>query len=171
MKYAAFLLKNDLLTTLIFFVKFIGHFKKVQPPFFSKLSHKRHDFRTARVLQKKSVGLFGLSVPILNFFLFWKHLVRFSTIRSHESVYQYTTDNTIFMEFSRNTEVLFISCRRIKGRERGAKPTFNSQQFVVTHTINHTEISALLDSWVTNTPSVKILCPQAISCSYILVNT
>ena len=33
------------------------------------------------------------------------------------------------------------------------------RQFVVTHTILQTEISALLDSWVTNTP-VKMLCPQ-----------
>jgi len=30
------------------------------------------------------------------------------------------------------------------------------QQFVITHTVHQTEIPALLDSWVTNTPSVKI---------------
>jgi hypothetical protein len=34
------------------------------------------------------------------------------------------------------------------------------QQFVATHTIRQTEIFALLDSWVRNTPSVKMLCPQ-----------
>jgi hypothetical protein len=34
------------------------------------------------------------------------------------------------------------------------------QQFVVTHTIRQTEIPALLDSWVTNAPSVKMLQPQ-----------
>jgi hypothetical protein len=34
------------------------------------------------------------------------------------------------------------------------------QQFVVTHTIHQSEIPALLDRWVTNTPSVKMLCPQ-----------
>ena len=34
------------------------------------------------------------------------------------------------------------------------------RQFVVTHTIRQTEIPTLLDSWVTNTPSVKILCRQ-----------
>jgi hypothetical protein len=34
------------------------------------------------------------------------------------------------------------------------------QQFVVTHTIRQTEIPALLDRWVTNTPSVKMPCPQ-----------
>jgi hypothetical protein len=31
------------------------------------------------------------------------------------------------------------------------------QQFVITHTICQTEIPGLLDSWVTNTPSVKML--------------
>lgn len=54
---------------------------------------------------------------LIIFFLFWKHLVGLSTIMSHKSVYTCTTDNTIFMEFSRNTEVVFISCRRIEGRE------------------------------------------------------
>jgi len=33
-------------------------------------------------------------------------------------------------------------------------------QFVVTHTIRQTGIPALLDSWVTNTPPVKILWKQ-----------
>jgi hypothetical protein len=33
------------------------------------------------------------------------------------------------------------------------------QQFVVTHTTHQTELAALLDSWVTNTPSVK-MSPQ-----------
>jgi hypothetical protein len=33
-------------------------------------------------------------------------------------------------------------------------------QSLVTHTIRQTEIPALLDSWVTITSSVKILCPQ-----------
>ena len=33
-------------------------------------------------------------------------------------------------------------------------------QFNVTHTIRQTQIPALLNSWVTNTPSVKMLCPQ-----------
>jgi hypothetical protein len=37
-------------------------------------------------------------------------------------------------------------------------------QFVITHTILQTEVSALLDSWVTNTPSVKMLCPQKKNC-------
>jgi hypothetical protein len=35
-------------------------------------------------------------------------------------------------------------------------------QFVLTHSIRQTEFPALLDSWVTNTPSVKMLCPQKI---------
>jgi len=34
------------------------------------------------------------------------------------------------------------------------------QQFVVIHTQHHTEIPTLPDSWVTNTPSAKMLCPQ-----------
>jgi len=36
------------------------------------------------------------------------------------------------------------------------------QQIVVTHTIHQTEISALLDSWVTNTSSVKMYFPSKI---------
>jgi len=34
------------------------------------------------------------------------------------------------------------------------------QQFVITHTTHQTELPTLLDSWVTNTPSVKMLYPQ-----------
>jgi len=34
------------------------------------------------------------------------------------------------------------------------------QQFVVTHTIRQIEIHALLDSLVTDTPAVKMLCPH-----------
>jgi hypothetical protein len=45
------------------------------------------------------------------------------------------------------------------------------RQFVVTHTIRLTATAALLDSWVTSTPSVKILCPQKIACPYIFVKT
>jgi hypothetical protein len=37
------------------------------------------------------------------------------------------------------------------------------QQFVVTYTIRQTEIPTLLDSWFTNTPSVKMLLPQEIT--------
>jgi len=32
--------------------------------------------------------------------------------------------------------------------------------FAVTYTIRETEILALLDRWVTNTPFVTMLCPQ-----------
>jgi hypothetical protein len=42
---------------------------------------------------------------------------------------------------------------------------------VVTHTIRQTEIPALLDSPVTNTPSVKILFPVKIACSHIFVKS
>jgi len=34
------------------------------------------------------------------------------------------------------------------------------RQSVVTHTLQHNEMSAFLGSWVTKTPSVKMLCPQ-----------
>jgi len=34
------------------------------------------------------------------------------------------------------------------------------QQFVITHIIRQTWIRTLLNSWVTNRPSVKMLCPQ-----------
>jgi hypothetical protein len=34
------------------------------------------------------------------------------------------------------------------------------QQFFITHTIRKIENPALLDIWVTSTPSVKMLCPQ-----------
>jgi len=33
------------------------------------------------------------------------------------------------------------------------------QQFSITHTVHQNEIPALLDSWFTNTSSVKVLCP------------
>jgi hypothetical protein len=45
------------------------------------------------------------------------------------------------------------------------------QQFVVTHTIYQTEIHTTLDSWVTNTPSVKMLGSQKIAGPYIFVKT
>ena len=34
------------------------------------------------------------------------------------------------------------------------------RQSVVTHTLQNTEMRALLGSWVTKAPSVKMLCPQ-----------
>jgi len=34
------------------------------------------------------------------------------------------------------------------------------QQFVITHTMHQTGLPAILESWVTNTPSVKMLYPQ-----------
>jgi hypothetical protein len=44
--------------------------------------------------------------------------------------------------------------------------SFMKQQFVVTHTIRQTEISALPDSQVTNTTPVKILYPHK-NCFYL----
>jgi hypothetical protein len=43
---------------------------------------------------------------------------------------------------------------------RAINVTRKKKQFVVTHAIRPTEIPALLDSWFTNIPSVKMLCPQ-----------
>lgn len=43
------------------------------------------------------------------------------------------------------------------------------QQFVVTHTIRQAEIPAILDRWLINTPSVRMLCPHRIACFYIFV--
>ena len=42
------------------------------------------------------------------------------------------------------------------------------RQFVITHTIRQAKIPTLLDSWVTNTPSLKMLCPhtQTNTCPY-----
>ena len=45
------------------------------------------------------------------------------------------------------------------------------RQFVVTHTIRQTEMPALLDSCVTNTPSVKTFYPQKIASPYIFIKT
>jgi len=47
--------------------------------------------------------------------------------------------------------------------------SFMEQQLVVTHTIHQKEIPALLDSWVTDAPSVKMFCPQQIAWPYIFI--
>jgi len=44
---------------------------------------------------------------------------------------------------------------------------FMNLHFVLTHTIHHTKIHTLLDSWVTNAPSFKTLGPQQIAGPYI----
>jgi hypothetical protein len=40
------------------------------------------------------------------------------------------------------------------------KISLMKRQFVVTHTVPKSDISALVDSWVTNTRSLKTPCPQ-----------
>jgi hypothetical protein len=45
------------------------------------------------------------------------------------------------------------------------------QKLVVTNTIRVTELPALVNSWATNTPSVKMLRPQNIAPSYTFVET
>ena len=43
-------------------------------------------------------------------------------------------------------------------------------QYVVTHTVSQTEISALLDKWFKNTPSVQMLFLQKnIASPFILI--
>jgi hypothetical protein len=39
----------------------------------------------------------------------------------------------------------------------------------ITHTIRQPEIPTLLDSWVTNTASVEMLCPQKIATHYVFL--
>jgi len=55
-----------------------------------------------------------------------------------------------------------VTCRAIN-------VTRMKEQFVVTYTIRSTEIPALLDSWVTNTRSIKMLCPKNLASPYIFV--
>jgi hypothetical protein len=43
------------------------------------------------------------------------------------------------------------------------------QQVVLAHTIRQTETPAVLDSWVTNTTALEILCPQKCILTYIFV--
>ena len=45
------------------------------------------------------------------------------------------------------------------------------EQFVVTHAIRQTDFTALLDIWVTNTPSVKMLWLQNFASSYVFLET
>ena len=52
---------------------------------------------------------------------------------------------------------------------RATNATRMKKQFVLTHAIRPTEIPAFLESWVTNTSSVKMLCPQKIASTYIFV--
>jgi hypothetical protein len=54
-------------------------------------------------------------------------------------------------------------CRCIVGpvkETRLNKISLMKRQFFVNHTVTKSDISALLDSWVTNTRSAKTLCPQ-----------
>jgi len=45
-------------------------------------------------------------------------------------------------------------------RSSGSTIPLMKQQFAVTHTVCQTKISALVDSCVTNTSSLKMLCPE-----------
>jgi len=46
-----------------------------------------------------------------------------------------------------------------------------TEQFVITQKFSQTEIPILLNRWVTNTPSVKILSRQNIASSYVFVKS
>jgi hypothetical protein len=43
------------------------------------------------------------------------------------------------------------------------------QQVVLTHTIRQAKTPAVLDSWVTDTTAVEIVCPQKFVPTYIFV--
>ena len=45
------------------------------------------------------------------------------------------------------------------------------QQFVVTQAVRQTESAALPDTWLTKTPSVKILYPHKTASSYVFAKT
>jgi hypothetical protein len=45
------------------------------------------------------------------------------------------------------------------------------EQFVITQKVCQSEISALLNRWVTNAPSVKIFCPKNIASAYVFVKS
>jgi len=49
--------------------------------------------------------------------------------------------------------------------------SLEKQQFVVAHTVPQKEIPALLENWITNTPSVECFIYKKIVYSYIFVNT
>jgi hypothetical protein len=65
----------------------------------------------------------------------------------------------------------YEQCAEVIGLRTGLKydVSLSSQQFVVTHTFRQTDTHALPDSTVTNTPSVKISCPQRTACPYVSV--
>ena len=48
--------------------------------------------------------------------------------------------------------------------------SFTKHQFVLFLTIPQIEIPPLVDSWIANTPSVKLLCPQKKASRYIFLN-
>lgn len=62
------------------------------------------------------------------------------------------------MEISSDLDVRDIQ------RENVIIITFMQRPFAVTHTVRQTDIPASLDNWVTNPPSVHMLCPQNIAC-------
>jgi hypothetical protein len=47
-----------------------------------------------------------------------------------------------------------------KVRQRMNWLSLMKQQFIVTHTVRQNEILALVDSWVTDAPSIKMLSPR-----------
>ena len=61
----------------------------------------------------------------------------------------YTSTQRIFLDIK--TASCLLTSKNISLMKR---------KFVITHKIRQTEIPALPDSQVTNTPSVKMLCPQ-----------
>ena len=70
-------------------------------------------------------------------------------------------------QFHLTSYTSIIHCRLLQPHMSLMKRTF----VFLTHTIHQTEIPALLVGWVTNTPSVKMLCTQNIAYADTVVKT
>ena len=81
--------------------------------------------------------------------------------RNNTNMYALISRNNtnMYALISRNNTNMYALIVR-KSTNMYALISLMKQQFVVTHTIRQTEIPALLDSWVANTPSFKILYPR-----------
>ena len=61
---------------------------------------------------------------------------------------------------SHKSRMFKFTCYITQNKERTL--SLMKQPCVVTHTINQTEFSAWLNSWVTNTPSIKCVCKRKL---------
>jgi len=71
--------------------------------------------------------------------------------------------STIVPTFAEKHHTVCMFTENVTRRySRRSITSLKKRKFVVMHTICRTEDPAVPDSWVTITPSVKILCPQKI---------